>query len=415
VERLDELMQKRAALVTETRRVLDKAEGEDRALNAEETQEYERMEGELDGIESRISRLKDTRERQRAIAASEEGVRFRGEGDPAPESGEQERAYRKAFDRYLRHGLADLETEERKLLRDGYKDEGEEVRAQESGTTTKGGYAVPQTMDKRLVQALEQAGTIRQHATVLETAGGGTITIPKVTAHGAASWAAESSTIVDVEETFAEASLGAHKAVKMVKVSIELLEDSGVDIEAYIASEIGRRIGLLENDAYETGGTAQTTKPNGIVNTATVGVTNASATALTADEFLDLIYSVSRPYRPGARFLVADGIVKAVRKLKDADGQYLWSTGLKEGEPDRLFGYPVEIATAMDGAPAANDLVALFGDLSGYFVRDVAGFRIYRLNERFMDAGHIGFLGWHRTDGDLVDTNAVRTMKMAAV
>lgn len=416
-ERIDELMQQRAALVTEQRRILDSAEGENRNLNAEETQEYDRIDGEIDGFGQRISRLQRDRDNARSIAEAE--LAARGVLDPRGEPGDpndsdEARAYREAFDRYLRAGTMEMSDEQRSILRAGF--EQDETRDLVKGTNAQGGYTVPQGFYARLIVQLEQISGVRlAGATRLETASGIDLPIPLVTAHGAASWAAEASALTAVDETFGQVILKAYKAVKLIKVSLELLEDSGVDIEAYISAELGKRIGRLEGDGFATGASGSTTTPEGIVNKATaMTLATGSTTTITADQIIDLVYAVARPYRAGASFLMNDGIVKIVRKLKDSQNRYLWEDSLQANEPPRLFGYPVYIEPSMAAAPVANALTMVYGDVSGYFVRDVGAFRLFRLNERYMDNGEVGFLGWHRTDGDLVDTAAVQVMKQSA-
>lgn len=402
MDRIDELMQRRAALVTEQRSLLDAAESEDRALNQDESQKYERMEGDLDGIESRIRALKDSRERQRSLAEAE--VRdsavlnpYGSNGDPNANT--EERAYAAALDTYLRKGERGLS--------------GDESRALVKGTDSAGGYFAPDSFRNTLVESLEQESAIRKFAQVITTSNGNEILIPRVTSHGAASWVAEEGAKPVVDDVFEQASLKAHKSAVIIKVSTELLEDSQFNLEGYIATELGKKIGRLEGIAYATGAAASTTTPKGLVNRATVGKTAASATVVTADEIIDLVYSVSRPYRNNARFLMNDALVATVRKLK-ANNEYIWQDQFRAGEPATLMGYPVEIEPAMDAAPAANDLVIAFGDLSGYMIRDVNGVRLQRLVELYAVNNHVGFLAEHRTDGDLIDLSAVKTLKMAA-
>lgn len=411
MERYDELLQRRAALVSDQRRILDTAEGEDRSLTSEEDGEYRRMDADLDGLETRIARLKDQRERNRSLAQAETAERGLGR-DVAPDSDEEKRAkaYLEAFDGYLRRGLQEMTPDEIRTLRAGYvKDE---TRAHSVGTDAKGGYTVPQDFYNRLQVVMVEANAMRQtRATKLETAGGNDIPIPKVTAHGVASWTGEAVAITESDETFAQVTLEAWKATRLVKVSLELLEDSGVDISAYLAGELGRSVGALEGAAFAAGDGSS--KPRGIATAATVGVTAAAVAAVTADELIDTVYSVTRPYRVNGEFLVSDALVKGIRKLKDADNQYVWQPGLQGSEPDRLLGYPV-ITDADVADPTAAAVAAVFGDFSAYFIRDVRGFQVFRLNERYMDNGQVGFIGWHRTDGDLVDDSAVRSLKMAA-
>jgi HK97 family phage major capsid protein len=402
MDRIDELMQKRAELVSEARSLADNAESEDRALNSEETQKYERINSELDSVESRIRVLKDTRERQRSLAEAE--VRESPVLNPRDTTGDplansEERAYMAALDTYLRKG-------EKGLTQD-------ESRALTVGTASAGGYLVAQSFRNTLVEALEQASAIRNFATVIRTDGGGEILIPKVVSPPEAEWVAEGDPKPEDDPVFDQASLRAHKNALIVKVSWELLEDAGFDLEGYVARELGRAIGRLEGAAFATGSSNASTTPKGLINRAQVGATALSETAITSDELIDLVYSVSRPYRQNARFLMADALVASVRKMK-ANDEYIWTESMRDGEPARILGYPVEVEPNMDATPAADDKPIAFGDLSGYFVREVNGIRIQRLNELYAASNHVGFLGEHRVDGDLIDENAVKVLQMKA-
>jgi HK97 family phage major capsid protein len=166
MERIDELMQQRAALVTEQRRILDRAEGENRGLTGEETTEYERMDSEFETLETRIERLKDQRERQRSLAEAEakRGGVFDPNRDGDPNASEAQRAYSAAFDRYLRHGMQELTDGERALLRKGFAtadEDGGEARDLSSGVVANGGYTVPQGFYNKLVNKLELASNVR--------------------------------------------------------------------------------------------------------------------------------------------------------------------------------------------------------------------------------------------------------------
>lgn len=400
-DRFEELLQRRASLVTEQRRLLDKAESEDRSLNGDETQTYERMGSEISDLEGRIERLKDQRERQRSLAEAENrSAVFNPRGqEERHEDDAEKRAYAAALDSYLRKGERGLS--------------GEEQRALVKGTDSAGGYFAPDSFRSVLVDALEQESAVRKFATVLNTGNGNELLIPRVTSHGAAQWVAEEGTKPVVDDVFEQTSLKAHKSAVIIKVSTELLEDAQFDLEGYIARELGKKIGRLEGAAFAVGAANSTTTPKGITTRSTVGKTAASATAITADEIIDLIYSVGRPYRNNARFLMSDAVVATVRKLK-ANNEYIWQDQFRAGEPATLLGYPVEIDPNMDASLAANDIAMVFGDIAGYMIRDVRGIRVQRLNELYAVTNHVGFLAEHRTDGDLVDTAAVRSLKMAA-
>ena len=197
----------------------------------------------------------------------------------------------------------------------------------------------------------------------------------------------------------------------MIKVSEELLNDSVFDLEGYISREFARRIGAREEEAFFTGD--GTGKPTGILAAAggaDVGVTAAGAAAITADELIDLFYSLKSPYRKNAVWLLNDSTVKAVRKLKDNQGQYLWQPSLTAGTPDMILGRPVRTSTYMPAVAAGEKSVA-FGDFGYYWIADRQGRSFKRLNELYAATGQVGFLASQRVDGKLILPEAVKVLQ----
>src|SRR5699024_2524513 len=177
--------------------------------------------------------------------------------------------------------------------------------------------------------------------------------IPVVASKGTASWIDEEGAYTESDDSFAQVSIGAYKLGTLIKVSEELLNDSVFDLESYIARELARRIGTKEEEAFFTGD--GTGKPLGILAAsggAETGVTAASATAVTADELMDLFYSLKSPYRKNAVWILNDSTIKAIRKLKDNNGQYLWQPSLVAGTPDTILGRPVKTSTYMPAIAA---------------------------------------------------------------
>lgn len=210
---------------------------------------------------------------------------------------------------------------------------------------------------------------------------------------------------------FGQVQLDAHKVGTIIKVSEELLNDSAFDLENYIAEEFTRRIGDKEEEAFLTGN--GTGKPTGILNATgggQVGVTTASATAITADELIDLYYSLKAPYRKNAVWVLNDSTVKAIRKLKDLSGNYLLQPAIKDGEVSTLLGRPY-FTSAYAPEIAADAKTILFGDLSYYWIGDRQGISFKRLNERYADNGQIGFLAFKRLDGKTVLPEAIKILQ----
>ena len=224
---------------------------------------------------------------------------------------------------------------------------------------------------------------------------------------------AENAAYTESNPTFTQKTIDAYKLTDLVKVSIELLDDSAFDLEEYIAREFAYAFGAAEEQAFCVGtGTGQ---PTGLFTTngGTVGVTAASATTVTTDEVISLIYALKAPYRKNAKFLMNDATVSALRKLKDSNGQYLWQPSLQAGQPDRLLGY--EIYTS-PYAPtlAAGALSIAFGDFQSYWIADRTGRTVQRLNELYSTNGQVGFVATERVDGKIILPEGIQLLKMKA-
>ena len=200
-------------------------------------------------------------------------------------------------------------------------------------------------------------------------------------------------------------------AYTRIKVSEELLNDSAFDLEGYFVSEFGRRIGNKEEEAFFTGNGSG--KPTGILDGtagADVGVTTTSASAITADEIIDLFYSLNVPYRKDAIWILNDSTLKAVRKLKDGTGQYLWQPALHEGSFDTLLGKRIFVSPYMPEIASGAKTVA-FGDFKFYWIGDRQGITFRRLNELYAENGQVGFIASKRVDGKLILPEAIKVLK----
>ena len=287
------------------------------------------------------------------------------------------------------------------------------LNALQIGTDSEGGYLVPDEYERTLVEALEEENVFRQLAKVIQTSSGDR-KIPVVASKGTASWIDEEGVYTESDDSFAQVSIGAYKLGTMIKVSEELLNDSVFDLETYIAREFARRIGAKEEEAFFTGD--GTGKPLGILTAsggAETGVTAASATAVTADELMDLFYSLKSPYRKNAVWVLNDSTIKAIRKLKDNNGQYLWQPSLVSGTPDTILGRPVKTSAYMPVIAAGAKTIA-FGDFSYYWIADRQGRSFKRLNELYAANGQVGFLGSQRVDGKMILPEAVKVLVQKA-
>jgi len=282
------------------------------------------------------------------------------------------------------------------------------------GSDPDGGYLVPDEFEHTLIEALEDENIFRKLATVIKTDSGDR-QIPVVATKGTAAWVEEEALIPESSDTFSQVTLNAYKVATMIKVSTELLNDSAFSLEAYIAKEFARRVGVKEEEAFFVGnGTA---KPTGILadtGGAPVAKVAANATAVTLDEVLDLFYALRAPYRAKASFITNDTTMKKIRKLKDANGQYMWQPSIKEGTPDMIVGKPIHTSVFVPEMEAGAKAL-VFGDYSYYWIADRQSRTFQRLNELFATTGQVGFIATQRVDGKLILPEAVKVLQMAAL
>ena len=393
-----ELKEKRAKAWEAAKAFLDSKQGSNGLMSAEDAATYDKMEAEVVDLGKEIDRL----ERQAVIdaelaKATSTPITNKPNTQPGGETktGRATDEYKRAFWNSMRN-----------------KNSYEIQNALSIGTDSEGGYLVPDEYEKKLVEALEDEVFFRSLATVIKTSSGDR-KIPIVTSKGEAAWIDEGGQFPESDDSFGQTSIGAHKLATMIKVSDELLNDSVFNIEQYISKEFGRRSGTKEEEAFFIGD--GTGKPIGIFNKtggADIGVT-AATTSITFDDVMDLYYSLRAPYRNKATWLLNDSTVKAIRKLKDGNGNYIWQPSVREGEPDRILNRPYRTSIYVPELAAGNRVMA-FGDYSYYWIADRQGRSFKRLNELFATTGQVGFLASERVDGKLILSEAVKTLDVKA-
>ncbi|RGH26083.1 phage major capsid protein [Anaerostipes sp. AF04-45] len=281
----------------------------------------------------------------------------------------------------------------------------------QEGVDADGGYLVPEEYDTRLIEALEEENIFRKLGHTITTSGERKINIAAT--KPAAAWIDEGEELTWGDAKFAQINLDAHKLHVAVKVTEELLYDNAFGLEKYILRQFAKALANAEEDAFLNGtGVGQ---PLGLLASeggAEIGVTAASATDITADELIDLVYSLKRPYRKNAKFICNDQTLAAIRKLTDKNGRYLWQDSVQAGEPGRLLGYEVHTSPYFPVITAGMPAIA-FGDYSYYNIGD-RGIRSFaELKELFAGNGMVGFVAKERVDGKLVLPEAVKLLTMA--
>ena len=401
------IKERRARVWEQMKALADVAANENRSFTGEEEKSFQTMNAELEALDKRATSIAEGEQRAQDIEAS-----FTKLGVPGGDAGAQG-AERNQKGGELRAFLAGQGGRVYDVQPSGPVD----FRDLSKLTAGAGLNTVPTSFYNRLVAHLiEVAGLIRGGATVLNTGSGETIQIPKTTGHSTGALTAEAAAIAESDPVFGQVSLGAFKYGVIVQVSRELVEDTAVDLEGYLAMQTGRALGNALGAHLVTGdGSA---KPRGITIDTTLGVTSGTgvAGAPTGDNLIDLYYSVIEPYRmsDACKWGMRDATVASIRKLKGTDGQYLWQPGLQANEPDLLLSKPI-VKDPNFAAVALNAKSIVFGDLSQYFVRLAGGIRFERSDEFAFNQDLVTFKATLRGDGALIDlTGAVKHFLGAA-
>jgi len=368
---------------------------------------YDKGIDDLNALDDRIKRINDLNAKIAEEAATQNVIdgadrAARNKGDKASS----------IFAKWLRGGDAALNA-----------DDWASVRNTMSTTTgSQGGFTVDTQVATEVIDRLRAFGGMREVATVIATSGFGSMSFP--TSDGTTEEGeivAENATVNRQNVAFGTVALNVFKFSSLdVAVPIELLQDSNVDIEAFVQNRLVTRIGRVTNRMFTTGtGSGQ---PNGVATAATVGVTAANGssqvTAVTYDSLVDLQHSVDPAYRISARWMFNDTTLRQIRKIRDGQQRPIFVPGYEAGEPggapDRLLGAPITINQDVANM-AASARSIIFGDFSGYYVRDAMAIEMYRFSDSaFARNGQVGFLAMMRTGGNLVDANKVRVFVNAA-
>jgi len=424
MSKLIELRERMAKLATDARAEFDKITDKTTEAEAKE------IEVRFDAIMADHDKIGGQADREEKLAAAENRANAGDPRRPAPDHQQQRAAaddhektpeYKEVFRKQLRFGVASLESEERNVLVLGRANLPQEARAQATGTDSAGGYTVPEGFAGTIDKALAMWGPMWDGGIVqeLNTATGNPLPYPTVDDTASRGRSKGENAAVNDDGTddvvFGEKMFNAFiYDTGMVKVPLELLQDSAFNIEALMTELFGERLGRTANEVLTTGtGTGQ---PSGIVTASSMGKTTAGATAFTADELVDFFHSVDPAYRqsPRCRWMFNDTTLAAIRKLKDGQDNYLWQMGdVRSGEPDTFQGKPYSVNQAMaDSAGGAKPII--FGDMSKFLVRKVRGFEVMTLRERYAEKFQVGMIGFKRFDSELVNTGAVKHLIHAA-
>lgn len=399
-EMVKRLRDRRQNVWEQAKDLADRAAEENRAFSSEEQGQWDAMNDELNKLDERIKAALDTEARAKEAEEAFNRLENKPQERKGPQEQEQESEFR-AFARGEKGRVFEVKPDGPVNFRDLTK-----------GTATAGGNTVPTSFYNRLAEhMIETSAILRAGAFVLNTGSGENLQVPKTTSHSSAAIVAEGASISESDPAFGQVTLGAFKYGTMIQVARELIDDTGVDLEGYLARQAGRALGNGFGAHAITGDTSGN-NPKGVVTRATTGVTGGTGVtgAFTADNLIDLKFSVIEPYRMSTAcvWLMRDATLASVRKLKDSNGQYLWQPSLVPGEPDTILGHRV-VTDPNVAATATSAASVAFGDVSQYYVRLAGGIRFERSDDFAFSTDLVSFRALMRADGDLIDlTGAVK-------
>lgn len=300
--------------------------------------------------------------------------------------------YRNAFDGYLAGDIANVKNE------------------MVVGIDADGGYIVPESYQRTVLEKLNFLGRTRSISNVMSTSS--TLNIPIEGDAPTFTWIDEGGAYGETKSTFDNKQIGAYKLGGIIKVSEELLQDNMINFDAYMANQIAKGIDKAESPAFATGN--GTGKPTGYAVTAPVGSnsTTAAVAAVTADELINIYYDLKEEYRSRATWRMNDQTEKAIRKLKNSEGDYIYSPALMEAERPSLLGRPIVIDNSLPNMGTGNKFIVI-GDFNYYSIADRGSMSIQRLNELYAGTGFVGFKVKKRVDAKVTLAEAFNAGKNA--
>lgn len=398
-----ELLEQRASLILQAQQLIDgKTEG--RALTSEDEAKFDKLMLDADAIEQQIA----TRKRIESLEAAKKSLE-------APVSRIAQAAYRAAS-----HAPDEYRSAFFGYMRSGNDSE---LRALSTGTTTPfGGYTVPETTEARIVEKLRQNTVIRQLATVRQTPDD-----RKIPLEGdlpTAYLVSEASQVTASDSTFGQKSVDAWKYAVRIQASRELLSDSVLNLESYLVDKASLAIARLQDEHFWDGD--DSSKPQGVIQGLTAAgnkVQLANSTTQTtkitsADSVIDWIYKLPVAYRRGAVILTSDAVVKDMRKIKDANNNYIWlasdvNTLLAGGAPGTIMGVPYYISEWVD-TMAASTYAAVYGNFAYYEIYDRGATEVLVNPYIRADYWQVEMMVVKRTDALRTNDDAFMMLQMAA-
>ncbi|MDP2505390.1 phage major capsid protein [Oceanobacter sp. 3_MG-2023] len=408
---IQELREERSQIAAKMTALVEKPE--DQSWTVDDQKSYDDHKAAIEGIDNQIKRKEEilnlTSDQQNHVNNVAEQLNISND-----EATARNLKLKACTNAWMRGGVEALTSDQRTFMQSEVRRVNAAMGTQEANN---GAALVHREFVARLLEAMKAFGGMRAVATILPTDTGNPMDMPTTDATSEeGEIVGENTTASSGDIEFGTLSMGAFKySSKSIALPFELLQDSGIDIEAHVIKRLAMRLARIQNKHFTIGtGTGQ---PKGVVTAASVGKTSASATAITFDELNHLVHSVDPAYRESGacKFMFNDLTLRDLKDKKDTTGRPIWLPSISETEPDRILGYGYQINQQMADVAASAKPVA-FGDLSHYTIRDVMALMMFRMTDSaFTLKGQVGFVGFQRADGNLLDVGgAVKTLQCAA-
>jgi len=394
-----ELLERRANIWEKAKELIDRVEAEGRDFNTEEQSQYDKMMDEMDELAKRAKRLE---EKQRFEAQMSMPINEPVRAIPTDQKEDRGKDLMPEFRAFIKTGVISPE-----------------LRALQVDPATQGGNLLPpQQFVAELIKEIDDAVFIRRLATVIpvntsDSLGASTLD----TDLDDADWTTEVQSITEGTMTFGKRELKPNQLSKLVKVSMKLLRTSAIPVESLVSQRLAYKFAITEEKAFLLG--SGTGEPLGLFTVSTDGISAArdvpsTGGKITADSLIDAKYALKAQYRNGAQWIFHRDVIKLIAKLKDNDDQYLWRPGISLGQPDTLLNLPVNESEYAPNTVTVDNYVGIIGNFRYYWIAELMGMELQRLNELFAQTSQVGFIGRMWVDGAPVLESAFARIKIAA-
>lgn len=410
VDKIKELLEKRANIWEKAKELVDRAEAENRDFTAEEQVQYDKMFDEMDSLAKRAKRLeeqeKEDRELDKPINTPIKAT--------VGEKDDRAAKVMDAFRSYIMTGAIKPELRDLQVL-----------SGETPADATWGGYMVPpQQFIAELIKALDNAVFMRRIARVFQVTTSDSLGAPVLDVDMSdAAWTTEvqdltGAGLLDTAMRFDKRELKPQQLAKSIKVSMKLLRVSAIPVEALVRDRLVYKFATAMENAFLNG--AGTTEPLGVFTASVNGISTArdfstgnTTTAISADNLIEVKYALKAQYRNGAQWIFHRDAIKQIAKLKDGEGQYLWRQGLAAGQPDTILNLPVNESEYAPSLFESGKYVGILGNFQFYWIAELFGMEIQRLSELFAATSQVGFIGRMWADGAPVLEEAFARVKLA--